>query len=155
VTDEEAMRRAIELAAAVRATTSPNPWVGAVLDGHGGRVAEHHEGPVGEVDPGPLVEPAAVGPGHDPLSVQLPVHVLGGGEIDPEACRPGGAIGAVGVAAAFAARPVAGGERDRLVVEEQEGVVVRLPLLPRSAPRHRRTDALRPARSRAAAARRD
>jgi len=33
------------------------------------------------------------------------------------------------VAAAFAARPVAGGERDRLVVEEQEGVVVRLPLL--------------------------
>jgi diaminohydroxyphosphoribosylaminopyrimidine deaminase/5-amino-6-(5-phosphoribosylamino)uracil reductase len=31
------MRRAIELAAGVRAVTSPNPWVGAVLDGGGDR----------------------------------------------------------------------------------------------------------------------
>ena len=31
MTDEAAMRRALELAAAVRATTSPNPWVGAVV----------------------------------------------------------------------------------------------------------------------------
>ncbi|MDQ3756897.1 MAG: bifunctional diaminohydroxyphosphoribosylaminopyrimidine deaminase/5-amino-6-(5-phosphoribosylamino)uracil reductase, partial [Actinomycetota bacterium] len=31
------MRRAIELAASVRATTSPNPWVGCVLStGHEG-----------------------------------------------------------------------------------------------------------------------
>ena len=35
MSDEVAMRRAMELAAAVRASTSPNPWVGAVLDGGG------------------------------------------------------------------------------------------------------------------------
>lgn len=35
--DEQRLRRAIELAAAVRATTSPNPWVGCVLStGHEG-----------------------------------------------------------------------------------------------------------------------
>jgi len=35
--DEGAMRRAMELAASVRATTSPNPWVGCVLStGHEG-----------------------------------------------------------------------------------------------------------------------
>ena len=32
MSDEAGMRRAIELAAAVRTSTSPNPWVGAVLD---------------------------------------------------------------------------------------------------------------------------
>jgi diaminohydroxyphosphoribosylaminopyrimidine deaminase/5-amino-6-(5-phosphoribosylamino)uracil reductase len=31
MTDEAAMRRALELAASVRGTTSPNPWVGAVV----------------------------------------------------------------------------------------------------------------------------
>src|SRR5687767_6617762 len=35
--DEAAMRQAVELAASVRATTSPNPWVGCVLStGHQG-----------------------------------------------------------------------------------------------------------------------
>ena len=32
MSDEQAMRRAMELAAVVRGTTSPNPWVGAVLE---------------------------------------------------------------------------------------------------------------------------
>src|SRR5437660_8399380 len=37
MTDEEAMRRAMALAAAVRTATSPNPWVGCVLSsGHEG-----------------------------------------------------------------------------------------------------------------------
>ena len=35
--DEQRMQRAIELAASVRAETSPNPWVGCVLStGHEG-----------------------------------------------------------------------------------------------------------------------
>lgn len=40
-TDEDLMRRAVELAAAVRATTSPNPWVGAVVLANDGN---HYEG---------------------------------------------------------------------------------------------------------------
>jgi diaminohydroxyphosphoribosylaminopyrimidine deaminase/5-amino-6-(5-phosphoribosylamino)uracil reductase len=53
MTDEAAMRRALELAAAVRGTTSPNPWVGAVVrtpDGaiHGG-ATEPPGGPHAEI----------------------------------------------------------------------------------------------------------
>lgn len=36
--DTEAMQQAIDLAASVRAATSPNPWVGAVLEAADGRV---------------------------------------------------------------------------------------------------------------------
>src|SRR2546426_1671068 len=32
MSDEQAMRRAMELAAGVRGTTSPNPWVGALVE---------------------------------------------------------------------------------------------------------------------------
>src|SRR5689334_12834053 len=32
MTNEDAMRRALELASSVRATTSPNPWVGCVIE---------------------------------------------------------------------------------------------------------------------------
>ncbi|HEV7886241.1 MAG TPA: bifunctional diaminohydroxyphosphoribosylaminopyrimidine deaminase/5-amino-6-(5-phosphoribosylamino)uracil reductase RibD [Acidimicrobiales bacterium] len=35
--DEACMRRAVELAASVRAATSPNPWVGCVIDASGER----------------------------------------------------------------------------------------------------------------------
>ena len=38
MSDEAGMRRAMELAAAVRTSTSTNPWVGAVLDCAGERV---------------------------------------------------------------------------------------------------------------------
>ena len=45
--DEAAMRRAIELAATVRATASPNPWVGCVLVTPEGRVFEGATRPPG------------------------------------------------------------------------------------------------------------
>jgi diaminohydroxyphosphoribosylaminopyrimidine deaminase/5-amino-6-(5-phosphoribosylamino)uracil reductase len=47
MTDDAAMARAIELAASVRAQTSPNPWVGAVLVTADGRVFEGATQPPG------------------------------------------------------------------------------------------------------------
>jgi diaminohydroxyphosphoribosylaminopyrimidine deaminase/5-amino-6-(5-phosphoribosylamino)uracil reductase len=47
VTDEAAMRRALELAASVRGTTSPNPWVGAVVRSPDGRTFEGATQPPG------------------------------------------------------------------------------------------------------------
>src|SRR5258705_307943 len=41
------MRRAIELAATVRTTTSPNPWVGAVLESPAGALFEGATDPPG------------------------------------------------------------------------------------------------------------
>lgn len=60
--DEQAMRRALALAASVRALTSPNPWVGAVLQTPDGVVHEGATRPPG----GPHAEAvalAAAGPG--------------------------------------------------------------------------------------------
>ncbi|HZT64840.1 MAG TPA: bifunctional diaminohydroxyphosphoribosylaminopyrimidine deaminase/5-amino-6-(5-phosphoribosylamino)uracil reductase RibD [Acidimicrobiales bacterium] len=45
--DQEAMARAVELAASVRAVTSPNPWVGAVVLTADGRVFEGATEPPG------------------------------------------------------------------------------------------------------------
>jgi diaminohydroxyphosphoribosylaminopyrimidine deaminase/5-amino-6-(5-phosphoribosylamino)uracil reductase len=47
VDDREAMRRAMALASSVRATTSPNPWVGAVVEATDGRVFEGATRPPG------------------------------------------------------------------------------------------------------------
>ena len=47
MTDEAAMRRALELASSVRATTSPNPWVGAVVVTPDGRTFEGATEPPG------------------------------------------------------------------------------------------------------------
>jgi hypothetical protein len=76
-----------------------------------------------------LVETATVGSADDALSVQLLVDHLRGRRIDAEAFSPCCAVGVVTVAAAFGAWAMPGRKRDRLVVEEQECVVVRLPLL--------------------------
>ena len=46
--DERAMRRAIELAAAVRATAHPNPWVGCVLESVEGHIFEGATQPPGQ-----------------------------------------------------------------------------------------------------------
>jgi len=56
MTDDEYMARAIELAAAVRAQTSPNPWVGAVLVTVDGRAFEGATQPPG----GPHAEIVAI-----------------------------------------------------------------------------------------------
>jgi diaminohydroxyphosphoribosylaminopyrimidine deaminase/5-amino-6-(5-phosphoribosylamino)uracil reductase len=56
VDDERAMRRAVALAAGVRATTAPNPWVGAVLESPDGRVFEGATAPPG----GPHAEAAVL-----------------------------------------------------------------------------------------------
>jgi len=53
VSDEEAMRRALRLAATVRATTSPNPWVGCVVEPGGFEAATAPPG-------GPHAEVAAL-----------------------------------------------------------------------------------------------
>lgn len=55
-TDTERMRQAIDLAAAVRATTSPNPWVGCVVVAPDGRVFEGATEPPG----GPHAEAVAL-----------------------------------------------------------------------------------------------
>jgi diaminohydroxyphosphoribosylaminopyrimidine deaminase / 5-amino-6-(5-phosphoribosylamino)uracil reductase len=47
VDDTEAMRRAVDLAAAVRGTTSPNPWVGAVIGSVDGAMFEGATRPPG------------------------------------------------------------------------------------------------------------
>src|ERR1700693_1549599 len=65
----------------------------------------------------------------DPLAMQPLVHLLCRWFIDSEACSPGGAIGVVAIAPAFRAGAVPGSEGDCFIVEIQEGVVVRLPLL--------------------------
>jgi diaminohydroxyphosphoribosylaminopyrimidine deaminase / 5-amino-6-(5-phosphoribosylamino)uracil reductase len=54
--DARHMRRAVELAAEVRATTSPNPWVGCVIVGADGRTAEGATRPPG----GPHAEAVAL-----------------------------------------------------------------------------------------------
>jgi diaminohydroxyphosphoribosylaminopyrimidine deaminase/5-amino-6-(5-phosphoribosylamino)uracil reductase len=54
--DVEAMDRALALAASVRASTSPNPWVGCVLEAPDGRTFEGATAPVG----GPHAEAAAL-----------------------------------------------------------------------------------------------
>jgi diaminohydroxyphosphoribosylaminopyrimidine deaminase/5-amino-6-(5-phosphoribosylamino)uracil reductase len=56
--DERPMRRAIQLAAAVRGTTSPNPWVGAVVEPGGWEGATQPPG-------GPHAEVAALGAAGD------------------------------------------------------------------------------------------
>lgn len=54
--DSEAMQRAIELADGVRGTTSPNPWVGCVIEAADGRVFEGATAPAG----GPHAEAVAL-----------------------------------------------------------------------------------------------
>jgi diaminohydroxyphosphoribosylaminopyrimidine deaminase/5-amino-6-(5-phosphoribosylamino)uracil reductase len=54
--DDERMARALELAASVRASTSPNPWVGCVLQTADGRVFEGATQPPG----GPHAEAVAL-----------------------------------------------------------------------------------------------
>jgi diaminohydroxyphosphoribosylaminopyrimidine deaminase/5-amino-6-(5-phosphoribosylamino)uracil reductase len=54
--DVEAMDRALALAASVRASTAPNPWVGCVLEATDGRVFEGATAPPG----GPHAEAAAL-----------------------------------------------------------------------------------------------
>jgi diaminohydroxyphosphoribosylaminopyrimidine deaminase/5-amino-6-(5-phosphoribosylamino)uracil reductase len=56
MTDEAAMRRALELAASVRASTSPNPWVGAVVVAPSGETFEGATEPPG----GPHAEVVAL-----------------------------------------------------------------------------------------------
>jgi diaminohydroxyphosphoribosylaminopyrimidine deaminase/5-amino-6-(5-phosphoribosylamino)uracil reductase len=56
VSDEIFMRRAMELAASVRGSTAPNPWVGAVLVTTGGELFEGATSPPG----GPHAEAAAL-----------------------------------------------------------------------------------------------
>jgi diaminohydroxyphosphoribosylaminopyrimidine deaminase/5-amino-6-(5-phosphoribosylamino)uracil reductase len=62
-TDHEHMLRAVELAAAVRATTSPNPWVGCVVVAADGRQAEGATQPPGgsHAEAVALAEAAAAG----------------------------------------------------------------------------------------------
>ena len=57
--DTERMARALELAASVRASTPPNPWVGCVIEAADGTVFEGATQPVG----GPHAEAAALGGG--------------------------------------------------------------------------------------------
>jgi diaminohydroxyphosphoribosylaminopyrimidine deaminase/5-amino-6-(5-phosphoribosylamino)uracil reductase len=59
--DERYMARAIELAASVRATTSPNPWVGSVVVATDGTVYEGATQPPG----GPHAEAVALGAAGD------------------------------------------------------------------------------------------
>src|SRR5581483_224481 len=100
-------------------------------------IAEHQrrctvdedERAVGEIGPRQRMEPPPVRPGHEPFPVQPPVHLGGRRPVDTQPIRPGGPVGVVGGPPALGAGPVPGGERDGLVVEEQQRVVVRLPLL--------------------------
>src|SRR5947208_3097613 len=45
--DEQLMERAVAVAATVRGTTSPNPWVGAVVEAAGGELFEGATQPPG------------------------------------------------------------------------------------------------------------
>ena len=54
--DVEAMDRALALAASVRTSTAPNPWVGCVLESPDGRIFEGATAPPG----GPHAEAAAL-----------------------------------------------------------------------------------------------
>ena len=72
---------------------------------------------------------SAVGPANDPLAMQLPVHHLRRRHIDPEPLGPSRAIGVVAFSPALRAGAMSGSEGDRFVVEIQERVVMRLPLL--------------------------
>jgi hypothetical protein len=105
------------------------PWPRYPSRVHRGALVEEHEGPVGQVGPGQPMHAAAMAAAEDALAVQLPVDLLCRGHLDAETVGPGGAVGVVGLAPALRAGPVAGGERDRLVVEEEEGEPMWLPLL--------------------------
>jgi diaminohydroxyphosphoribosylaminopyrimidine deaminase/5-amino-6-(5-phosphoribosylamino)uracil reductase len=53
VDDIEAMDRALVLAASVRVSTPPNPWVGCVLEATDGRVFQGATAPPGGPHPAP------------------------------------------------------------------------------------------------------
>jgi hypothetical protein len=103
--------------------------VNLVTDDDSGRRVEQNEGAVRQIGPRQPVKASAVGPANDPLAMQLPIHHLRRRHIDCEPLGPGLAIAVVTISPAFGARAMSGSERDRFVVEVQERVVMRLPLL--------------------------
>ena len=93
-----------------------------------GGCVEQDEGAVRQVRPRHPVETPAMGATNDPLAVQLSIHLGSSRDVDAETLSPGGTIRVVARSPALRARPMSGGERDRLVVEEQIRIAMRLPL---------------------------
>jgi hypothetical protein len=100
-----------------------------VADDDGRGRAEQNEGAVRQVGPTQPVKTSAVGPANDSLAMQLPVHQLRRRHVDAEPLGPSRAVGVVAISPAFRAWAMSGSEGDRFVVEIQERVVMRLPLL--------------------------
>jgi hypothetical protein len=98
-------------------------------DHRGDPGVEQDERAVGEILEPQVVDAAPVGAAEEPLGVEPAVDLGRRRNVGIELRRPRGTVGVVALAAAFRAGPMPRGERDRLVVEVQERVVVRLPLL--------------------------
>src|SRR5260370_8544366 len=109
----------------------PLSQVGA--DDHG-RGVEQDERAVGQAGPRGRVQTPAMRASHDPFSVELLVNRRRRTDAGAQSVSPGRAVGVVAVPAALRARAMPGGERNRLVVEEEECVVMRLPLLLPASP---------------------
>ena len=88
------------------------------------RVFVENEGAVRKLTPGDLMQPAPVGAAEDPLRVEASIHLPRGGRVAAEPLRPGCFVGLIFAMAALTAGAVAGGKRDRLVVEEERGPAV-------------------------------
>jgi hypothetical protein len=112
-------------ASAGRSVSLVRPPGQLVADDDGGHVADRDERAVGQAGPPHRMRAPLVGAADDPLAVQLPVHLLRRRRRHPESLSPGALIGEVVGVAAFRARTVPGREGDGLIVEVQEGVVVR------------------------------
>jgi diaminohydroxyphosphoribosylaminopyrimidine deaminase/5-amino-6-(5-phosphoribosylamino)uracil reductase len=69
--DIERMNRAIELGAAVRAETPPNPWVGCVLETSGGQIFEGATRPAGGLHAEAMALQAARAQGADPVGATV------------------------------------------------------------------------------------
>ena len=104
-------------------------WSTAFADDDRRRLVDSHEGAVGEVGPGRGEDASAMGPAHDPLAVQLPIHQPRRRDTDLEPLGPSEPVRVVAVAATFRARTMSSGKGDGLVMEVEVGVVMRLPLL--------------------------
>src|ERR1700679_4316301 len=101
-----------------------------MLVNHNSRgVIQQNEGAVRKVRPRHRVDVAAVSAGVDPFRMKLTIHVACRGQIDAEARRPRPAERVVAFPATFRTRSMTSSKRHSLVEEEQERVVIRLPLL--------------------------
>ncbi|QUQ65974.1 hypothetical protein JJ691_36990 [Kutzneria sp. CA-103260] len=113
--------------------TISGPQRQVIVHDHRRAFLHEHERSDRQTTPRQLMKPPPVSAAEDAFTVQLAVHLRRRRSV-PDDIRPSVPIGQIAAMAAFAARAVAGGEGDGLVVEVEVGPAVGQPLLPPPTP---------------------